>query len=62
MSINNYTTLVFLGPKTQQSCNARKNIDRSELLILLKKSGTIKSKEGLAQMGVANGPISHKNK
>ena len=49
--------LAFFGPNTQQSCPARKNIDHSEILTLLKKIGVVKSKEGRAQMGAANAPI-----
>ena len=62
MSINNFTTLIFLGSKIQQPCPARKNREHSELLILLKKSGTEKSKEGRAHMGASNTPISCKKK
>ena len=53
---------MFLGPKTQQSYTTRKIVEHSELLTLLKKSGTAKSKEGRAQMGAANVPISHEKK
>ena len=54
----NCTILMFLGPKAQQSCPAKKIIDHSELLTLLKKIGAVKSKEGCAQMGSTNVPIS----
>ena len=44
MSIHNCTTLIFLSPNTQRACTARKNVERPDLLILLKKSGMVKSK------------------
>ena len=44
MIIKNCTTLMFLGPNTQKSYPDKENIERSELLILLKKSGGVKSK------------------
>ena len=53
---------VFWGPKAQQSCPARKNIEHSELLTLLKKIGAVKSKKGRAQMGAANAPIYREKK
>ena len=42
--------------------NARKNIAHSDLLILLKKIGAVKSKEEHMKMGPVNGPIYHKKK
>ena len=58
----NSTILMFLGLKSQQSCPAKKNIEHSDLLNLLKKIGEVKSKEGRAQMGSTNAPISGEKK
>ena len=54
--------LDVLGLKTQQSCTARENIEHSEMLTLLKKSGAVKSKEESVQMGAANSHISRNKK
>ena len=62
MGINNCTTVMFFGPKTPQSCTSMKIIERSYPLILLKKSGVLKSKEGRAQTVVPNTPISCEKK
>ena len=50
------------GPQDAVIMSLQKNIDHSELLILLNKSGMVKSKEGRAQMGISNATISHDKK
>ena len=62
--LNEYKQLHNLDvffPKTQQSCPDRENIERSELLISLKKSGMLKSKGVHAHMGLSNASISCNN-
>ena len=57
----NSTNLMFLGPRSQQSCPYRKSIEPSETLILIKKSDAVKSKEGCEQTGSPIVPIFREN-
>ena len=57
-----FHNLDLFGPQDTTIISLQGKLEHSDMLILLKKSGAVKSKEGRAQMGSSNAPISYKNK